>query len=395
MQLPDLANFEAFPEPYCTTSMKSIVPDPVNSSVPGAENENGNSALETRPPHTEAAGLAAGTVESGQTRRASGASLRKSGANAGENGLSLAGSPRETRAGDARDNDVRDPILVALGERIRNLRARRGMTRKETAQAAGISERHMANLESGMGNATLLILHQLAHALRCSLAEVLGDVTTSSPEWLLLREMLEGRSEAELHRARVTLSALFGTTDDAQGRKRRIALIGLRGAGKSTLGRMLAEDFGYPFIELSREVERIAGCSITEIHSLYGASAYRRYERRALEDVLQRCQQVVMATPGGVVSDASTFNMLLTHCYTVWLQAEPEEHMRRVIEQGDFRPMAGSREAMDDLKLILSGRAPFYAKADMSFDTSMQSVDEAFEALRNRLRKALAGADTR
>lgn len=285
--------------------------------------------------------------------------------------------------------EPRDPLLAALGERIRNLRARRGLTRKATALAAGISERHMANLESGTGNATILVLHQLAAALRCSLAEVLGDTTTSSPEWLLLREMLEGRSEAELHRARVCLAELFGGNDDADVRNRRIALIGLRGAGKSTLGRLLADDLGYPFVELSREVERLAGCSITEIHSLYGASAYRRYERRALEDVLQRHPEVVIATPGGVVSDASTFNLLLTHCYTVWLRAEPEEHMRRVVEQGDFRPMSGSREAMDDLKLILSGRAPFYAKADLTFDTGGLSVNDGFEQLRERLRTAV------
>src|SRR5690606_22482063 len=306
-------------------------------------------------------------------------------------GASRGGISREGRANDGRDTDTRDPVLVALGERIRNLRARRGLTRKATAEAAGISERHMANLESGMGNATILVLHQLASALRCTLAEVVGDVTTSSPEWLLLREMLEGRSEADLHRARVCLSELFGASDDVQVRKRRIALIGLRGAGKSTLGRLLAEDFGYPFIELSREVERLAGCSITEIHSLYGASAYRRYERRALEDVLQRYAEVVIATPGGLVSEASTFNMLLTHCYTIWLQADPEEHMRRVIEQGDFRPMSGSPEAMDDLKLILSGRAPFYAKADMSFDTTGQAgVEATFQALRSRVREALS-----
>ncbi|MCK9511940.1 MAG: helix-turn-helix transcriptional regulator [Pigmentiphaga sp.] len=283
----------------------------------------------------------------------------------------------------------RDPVLTALGDRIRDLRARRGMTRKATAQAAGISERHMANLESGAGNATILVLHQLAAALRCSLAEVVGDVTTSTPEWLLLRDMLVGLSETDLHRAHVCLAELFGGQRDTAVRKHRIALIGLRGAGKSTLGRMLADDLGYPFVELNREIERLAGCGISEIHSLYGASAYRRYERRALEEVMQSSNEVVLATPGGLVSDTSSFNLLLTHFYTVWLRADPDEHMRRVIEQGDFRPMSGSREAMDDLKLILTGRAPFYAKADLTFDTGVRPLSDSFLEFRQRVRQAL------
>ncbi len=291
------------------------------------------------------------------------------------------------------DANLRDPVLAALGDRIRDLRARRGLTRKAAAQAAGISERHMANLESGAGNATILVLHQLASALRCSLAEVVGDVTASTPEWLLLREMLVGRNEAELHRARISLAELFDGERDTSVRQHRIALIGLRGAGKSTLGRMLADDLGYPFVELNREIERLAGCGISEIHSLYGASAYRRYERRALEDVMQGGDDVVLATPGGLVSDAASFNLLLTHFFTVWLQAEPEEHMRRVIEQGDFRPMSGSREAMEDLRLILTGREPFYAKADLSFDTGVRDLPDCFLDFRQRVRQALGMSD--
>ncbi|MEW6099564.1 MAG: helix-turn-helix transcriptional regulator [Pseudomonadota bacterium] len=281
----------------------------------------------------------------------------------------------------------KDPFLAALGERIRNLRARRGLTRKATALAAGISERHLANLELGTGNASILVLVQVARALQCSLAEILGDVTTSSPEWLMIRELLEGRSEADLHRARLKLAELFDGGADRQGRLARIALVGLRGAGKSTLGRMLAEDLGYPFVELSREIEKVAGCSIVEIHSLYGTNAYRRYERRALEEIVQIYPEVVIATPGGIVSDPATFNLLLTHCLTVWLQADPEDHMKRVIAQGDFRPMSGSREAMDDLKRILAGRAAFYAKADLTYNTSGHSLEETFVGLRAAVRQ--------
>lgn len=288
------------------------------------------------------------------------------------------------------DEPARHPFLVQLGERVRALRSRRGMTRKALALAADVSERHLANLEYGTGNASILVLLQVAGALHGSLAELVGDVSTSSPEWLLIRELLEGRSDADLRRARVALGALFdGSGSSAQSRAARIALIGLRGAGKSTLGRRLADDLGYAFIELSREIEQFAGCSIGEIHALYGVNAYRRYERRALEEAIQIYPEVVIATPGGLVSDAANFNLLLSHCTTIWLQASPADHMARVAAQGDLRPMAASREAMDDLKQILAGRSAFYSKADLCFDTSAQSLDECFLTLRDQVRDLL------
>src|SRR3982750_343791 len=208
--------------------------------------------------------------------------------------------------------EAKNPLLVALGERVRNLRARRGLTRKAVAQAAEVSERHLANLEYGIGNASILVLQQVATALQCSLAELVGDVTTVSPEWLLIRELLEHRGEADLRRARIALGELLGTGAGDPARRRRIALIGLRGAGKSTLGQMLADDLDVPFIELSREIEKFAGCSVREIHDLYGTNAYRRYERRALEETVQIYSEVVIATPGGIVSDPGTFNHLLS-----------------------------------------------------------------------------------
>jgi len=259
--------------------------------------------------------------------------------------------------------DSKNPLLVAVGERVRQLRARRGMTRKATAHAAQVSERHLANLEYGLGNASLLVLHQVALALQCSLAELMGDVTTSSPEWLMLREMLEGRDDATLRRVRIAVGDLLGTGGANDARSHRVALIGLRGAGKSTLGQLLAEDLGFPFVELSREIEKFAGCSASEIQALYGQNAYRRYERRALEESIQIYPEAIIATPGGLVSDPATFNLLLAHCTTIWLKADPEDHMRRVTAQGDLRPMAASREAMEDLKGILAGRAAFYSKA--------------------------------
>jgi XRE family aerobic/anaerobic benzoate catabolism transcriptional regulator len=163
----------------------------------------------------------------------------------------------------------------------------------------------------------------------------------------------------------------------------------LRGAGKSTLGKRLADDLGYAFIELSREIEKFAGCGISEIHNLYGAHAYRRYERRALEEAIQIYPEVVIATPGGLVSDSANFNLMLSHCFTVWLQADPADHMSRVAAQGDLRPMAGNKEAMEDLNRILEGRSAFYSKADLAFNTSQYALDDCFAALRSQVRKEL------
>jgi XRE family transcriptional regulator, aerobic/anaerobic benzoate catabolism transcriptional regulator len=284
----------------------------------------------------------------------------------------------------------KDPFLVALGDALRTLRARRGMTRRTLAAEAGVSERHLANLESGVGNASILVLRQVATALETPLTELFDAGPSASPDAALIRDLLRDRSEGELQRARIALSRVFGGSADGASRRTRVALIGLRGAGKSTLGRKLAARLEYPFIELSREIERLAGCDVGEIHSLYGPSAYRRYERRALDDVVQRLREVVIATPGGLVSDAATFNRLLDKCFTVWLRATPEDHMNRVLEQGDYRPMAGNVEAMDDLRRILAGRTPFYAKADVAFDTSGKTLEQSFAGLRQTIDRALA-----
>ena len=295
---------------------------------------------------------------------------------------------------DALGADAKDPFLAALGERTRALRARRGLTRKGLAKAAEVSERHLANVEMGVGNASVQFLRQLAVALNCTLAELVGDETASSPEWLMIRELLRGRSDAELVQARAALTGLFGTPASEAARRGRIALIGLRGAGKSTLGRALAEGWQVPFVELNRSIEALAGCTLSEIHSLYGPAAYRRYEKRAMEETIRRYPRAVIATPGGIVSDPATFNLLLAHCYTVWVRATPEEHMGRVLAQGDTRPMAGhagNAEAMNDLRRILESRAAFYSKADMAFYTSDMSPDAALAALREHLAEVAVG----
>ena len=302
-------------------------------------------------------------------------------------------APLDLSSPEPVDPAVKDPFLAALGERTRGLRARRGLTRKGLAIAAGVSERHLANVEMGVGNASVQFLRQLAQALNCSLAELVGDETASSPEWLMIRELLRGRGDGELVQARGALAAMFGAPASQATRRQRIALIGLRGAGKSTLGRGLAELCMLPFVELNRSIEVLAGCTLPEIHSLYGPAAYRRHERRAMEETIQRFPSAVIATPGGIVSDPATFNLLLAHCYTVWLRATPEEHMGRVLAQGDTRPMAGhtgNAEAMNDLRRILDSRAAFYSKADAAFDTSDMGPEAALAGLRGQLQDVLA-----
>lgn len=285
--------------------------------------------------------------------------------------------------------EIRDPYLAALGERLKTLRSRRGLTRKSLARAADVSERHLANVESGVGNASVQFLRQLTSALNCTLAEMIGDETASSPEWLMIREILRGRTDAELAQARASLASMFGAPTSETARHQRIALIGLRGAGKSTLGQMLADNMVVPFVELNRQVETLAGCSVAEVHALYGPNAYRRYEYRALEDTIHRFPRAVIATPGGIVSEPATFNFLLSHCYTIWLKASPEEHMGRVLAQGDTRPMSGNKEAMEDLKHIIESRTPFYSKADAIFDTSDMTQESAFVGLLEQVRGAL------
>jgi XRE family aerobic/anaerobic benzoate catabolism transcriptional regulator len=267
---------------------------------------------------------------------------------------------------DPRDaNDDSAAFLSALGKRVREGRERRGLSRKALSIEARVSERYLAQLEAGEGNVSIVLLRRVAAALGTTLPDLVGDGT---PEHRLIRRFLE---ELPLHRledALVRLMREFGR-DDAS-RRTRIALVGLRGAGKTTLGAALAREFHWPFVELDREIEREAAVSLSELFMLYGQAGYRRIERRCLERVLEANDRVVLAVGGGIVSEPETYHLLLDRCFTVWVRAEPEEHMGRVVAQGDFRPMEGSAEAMDDLKRILAAREPLYRKADAVVDTS-------------------------
>jgi XRE family transcriptional regulator, aerobic/anaerobic benzoate catabolism transcriptional regulator len=231
--------------------------------------------------------------------------------------------------------------LRLLGDRIRDGRARRGMTRKILARDSKVSERYLAQLETGQGNISIVLLRQLAHAMGLPLADLVREEPDRPVELALLIQTLSRLQQNELAQARKLLSDAFGTVVESE-RRQRIALIGLRGAGKSTLGARLATARGIPFVELDREVERESGTTLSEVFDLYGQSAYRRYERRALENVIERHDRAVIATGGSIVTEPATFDLLLSACFTVWLTAAPEEHMSRVVAQGDYRPMAGN-----------------------------------------------------
>jgi XRE family aerobic/anaerobic benzoate catabolism transcriptional regulator len=274
------------------------------------------------------------------------------------------------------DPDTEDAVfLKAIGERVRQARARKNITRKALAAQSGVSERTLANLESGQGNVSVLLLRQVGAALNLSPDELLRDTNDEPAELAAIRQLLRGMTPQRLAKAGDLLLRNF--RDEAGERSKRIALIGLRGAGKTTLGRRLAQQLKRPFVELDREIERQAGTSLSEIFLLYGQQGYRRYERHCLENLLESQQACVIATGGSIVSERATYQLLLSACYTVWLKALPEEHMARVIAQGDTRPMEGNAQAMDDLRRILASRADLYGQADAVVDTAGKSVRES------------------
>ncbi|MEK7737462.1 MAG: helix-turn-helix transcriptional regulator [Pseudomonadota bacterium] len=270
--------------------------------------------------------------------------------------------------------------LRILGERVRELRARHGMTRKTLAQDSGVSERYLAQLETGHGNVSIILLRQIAQAIGNPLTDLVREGPELPVELTLLMQFLARLPPKKLVRARKLLTAEFEGSGQ-NNRRRRIALIGLRGAGKTTLGTLLAQQRGVPFLELAREIERETGAPIPEIFSLYGQAAYRRYEQRSLEAVIENNPAFVLAPGGGIVSEPATFDLLLSSCFTVWLKASPEQHMARVIAQGDTRPMGGNQEAMQDLQRILVGRAPLYKEADAVLDTSGKTVEQSLAEL--------------
>ena len=239
-----------------------------------------------------------------------------------------------------------DAYLARLGERVRAWRTEHGMSRKRLAVASGVSERYLAQLEAGQGNISVLLLRKVARAMGVAVERLVReDDTVEKP----------------------------------------IALIGLRGAGKSTLGAKLAASVSLPFVELDREVEKEAGAPLAEVFAMYGQDAFRRFERRALERVLAEEPRAVIATGGSLVTDPGTYDLLLERCRCVWLKATAQEHMARVLAQGDTRPFKGRSAALDEIRKLLADRDRLYGRAGAVVDTSGKSVRQALAELKRMI----------
>jgi XRE family aerobic/anaerobic benzoate catabolism transcriptional regulator len=245
---------------------------------------------------------------------------------------------------------IESDYLAALGARVRAWRNEQGMTRKALSHASGVSERYLAQLEAGEGNISVLLLRKVARAMSVAIEDLVREGSAASAD--------AGKP---------------------------IALLGLRGAGKSTLGERLARELDLPFIELDKEVEREAGAALGEVFAMYGQEAFRRFERRALERVLAQHPRAVIATGGSLVTDAGTYKLILDRCVCVWLKASPEEHMARVIAQGDMRPFKGRSAALDEIKKLLEDRNRLYSRADATVDTSGKSLKQTFNELKSAL----------
>jgi len=270
--------------------------------------------------------------------------------------------------------DAESRFLEQLGQRVRTMRALRGMSRKVLAKVSGISERYIAQLEGGKGNVSIVLLRRVSNAMGAHLEDLI-PTTDPAPDWQVIRDLLRKATPSQIAQAKDVLSG-HGASHHRSSFS-GVALIGLRGAGKSTLGKILAKKIGWNFVELNKEIERQNGLSVPEIIALYGQEGFRRMEQTALNQLLARKELMVLATGGGIVSEPLTFELILSSFYTIWLKAEPEEHMARVRSQGDLRPMADDRSAMAELRNILVSREPLYSRAAAVVDTAGLSVNAA------------------
>lgn len=281
------------------------------------------------------------------------------------------------RKDDATDGEV-SAYISRIAARIKAIRARRGMTRKLLSEHSDISERYLSQIESGQANISVALLWRVAHAMDVQVQELLPDCEKCSlvpaPLFSLLKK-LDSPQRAE------ACSLLEREFLPAARRSRGVALIGLRGAGKSELGRRLSQHAGAPFVDLVAIVEQLSGMEVGELFSLRGQKAYRRLEQQALDYVIDSYPLAVLEAGGSLVTQAATYQKLLRHYFTVWVKAAPEEHMQRVMAQGDFRPMQGNLGAMDDLKRILSERETEYSAAHYVLDTTGRTVEGCLEEL--------------
>jgi XRE family aerobic/anaerobic benzoate catabolism transcriptional regulator len=271
-------------------------------------------------------------------------------------------------------------FLTAIGREVRSNRAKRGMTRRQLAQASQTSERYLAQIESGAGNPSVSVLRAIAQAFDLPTAALLPEAGTRNLAIDAVFDLIAQVPEAELPMLAKEIESYLPISGRAE-RARRIALVGLRGAGKSTLGRMLAQHYGWPFVELDRRVEEDYGASIPDLIEMAGSATFRRHERSALDRVIAEHETAIITTAGGIVANQETFALLLRRTHTIWIKARPEDHMSRVVAQGDFRPMAQNREAMADLVAILDARRADYARAEAEVDTSGDVVEQSFARL--------------
>ena len=269
-------------------------------------------------------------------------------------------------------------FLGELGRRVRHARAVRGLSRKLLSQTSGLSERYIAQLEGGQGNVSIILLRRVANAMGVRLDDLVGEHDATS-DWPIFRDLLTTAEPDRVARAKAVLSGSGPMTE--RPARQRVALVGLRGAGKSTLGRLAAERLGWSFVELNEEIERESALSVPEIYAIYGQEGYRRLEQRALRQVAEHPGPIVLATGGSIVAEPLTYDLLLQNFFTIWLRARPEEHMQRVREQDGHETSGDHASALDELRAVLSSREPLYSRAPGSIDTSAIPVETMVERL--------------
>jgi XRE family transcriptional regulator, aerobic/anaerobic benzoate catabolism transcriptional regulator len=268
-------------------------------------------------------------------------------------------------------------LLIVVGERVRSARARTGMSRRALAEKSGVSQRYLAQLESGQGNISIALLLRIAVALDFRIEWLVAEEDPWTSEIVLIASLLRSATRAQRER----VLEILGPENPRLKRANRIAFIGLRGAGKSTLGRLVAAELSLPFKELNEDIEEASGIPAGEVMALYGPEGYRHLERQSLERIVAIYDKAVLAVAGGIVSQPETFNYLLQNFHTIWLKAEPEEHMARVRGQGDERPMAGNPNAMAELRAILKNREALYSRAEAHVNTSKSTLEESLQAV--------------
>lgn len=274
-------------------------------------------------------------------------------------------------------------LSMQLGQRVRSARAARAMTMKQLAADAGISLPYLSRVEKGDGNISIAVLYRLAQALNLPIENLLADNERYGSNYALVVELLKRQSQQQIADIRQLLVEHVSGRKEANAPRRKVALIGLRGAGKSTLGPLIAAQLKVPFVELNREIEQEAGVTLNEIFWIYGQAGYRKLERRCLERVITTYPEVVLATGGGIVAEAATYELLQHSFYTVWLQARPEEHFERVMAQHDARIASPQlrQDAMENIVGSLEARASLYELAHLKVQTSDKTVTQTASEL--------------